>query len=230
MVNAAGLLVILLCVQTTQAGRLRNGAKKELANTSYSILKDGPKPQPGGPVGVQIDWLINRGVLKDLQGALSQSCEDKMKEVVALSTVSHSLKTAQKAEDAPTCLNAMSGRVCHSKAIFNEDKEWHKKRNPSTQLTVWDLHTTWDWCLPKDCADTEDLRKIGVFMRMRIGEFVQPETAPMALLTSLMIDCKGSGGGYVFVDHTDKWTFQSSALSFFPGIVCLVSMLLGSFF
>lgn len=227
MAKVALLLFAAWLVPITQAGRFRHGAKQN-ANATSSAVLDGPQPQAGGPVAVQIDWLINKGILKNLQGALSKTCEQTMKESVALSSVSHSLNTPQKAEDDPTCL-AMKGRVCNSKAIFNEDKEWHEKRNPASQFTVWDLHTNWDWCLPKVCADTDDLRKIAVFMRTRIGEFVQPETAPMALLTSLLIDCKGSGGGYVFVDHNDKWTFESSAPSLFPGIVCLASMLLGSF-
>eukprot|EP00746_Dinoflagellata_sp_MGD_P161275 gnl/MRDRNA2_/MRDRNA2_88358_c0_seq1.p1 gnl/MRDRNA2_/MRDRNA2_88358_c0~~gnl/MRDRNA2_/MRDRNA2_88358_c0_seq1.p1 ORF type:complete len:229 (-),score=46.44 gnl/MRDRNA2_/MRDRNA2_88358_c0_seq1:101-787(-) len=228
MMNVAVLLVTVCYVPVIEAGHLRLKAEAG-ANTSSAVLK-GPEPQPGGPVAVQIDWLINQGVLKDLQGALSGTCEGKMKEAVAMSSVTHSLKTAQKAEDAPTCLNAMSGRVCHSKAIFNEDKQMHKKRNPATQFTVWDLHTNWDWCLPKDCADTDDLRKIAVFMRMRIGELVQPETAPMALQTALLIDCQGSGGGYVFVDHTDKWTFKAAAPSLLPGIVCLASVIMGFVF
>lgn len=228
MVSVAGLLFTLMLVQATQAGRFRDGKKKSNA-TSLALL-DGPSPQPGGPVAVQIDWLINRGILKDLQGSLSQTCEDKMKEAVAMSTVSHSLQTAQKAEDDNKCLYNMNARVCHSKAIFNEDDDWHEKRAPATQFTVWDLHTNWDWCLPKDCADTDDLRKIAVFMRMRIQEFVQPETAPMALLASLLIDCKGSNGGYVFVDHNDKWTFEASAHSHFPGILCIATMLLASLF
>jgi len=218
-------VLLLTFIVGAYAGRFRNGVK---ANLTHAALMDGPTPQAGGPVAVQIDWLINRGILKDLQGALSQTCEEKMKQAVAMSTAEHSLNTPQKAEDSASCLSAMNARVCHSKAIFNEDKEWHDKRNPATQLTVWDLATNWDWCLPKDCADTDDLRKIAVFMRMRIGEFVQPETAPMALLTSLMIDCQGSGGGYVFVDHHDKWTFKSSSPSLFPGIMGLAAVLLVS--
>ena len=72
-------------------------------------------------MAVQIDWLIERGMLKDLQGSMSDACEDEMKEALALSSVQHSLKTAQKAEDLYGCVNMRSGRVCHSKAIFSED-------------------------------------------------------------------------------------------------------------
>lgn len=225
--NAAGWLATFLFVQCVEAGRFRHGGKAT-ANASYALA--GPEPKPGGPVAVQIDWLIERGMLKDLQGSLSKSCELQMKEAVALSSATHSLHTAQKAEDSFQCINQAAGRVCHSEAIYSEDPAIHKTRTSETQLTIWDLQTGWDWCLPKDCADTDDLRKIATFMRMRIHDLVKPETSPMAIRTSLMIDCQGSGGGYVYVDWNDKWTFRSSASYLFPGYVLLVSMLFGSLF
>merc|ERR1719408_245581 len=148
-----------------------------------------------------------------------------MKESVTLSTAARLVNTAPKAEDAFTCVSAV-GRHCFSRSIFSEDPEWHKKRESKTQFNIWDLEMGWDWCLPKACADTDDLRKIASFMRMRIHDLVKPETAPMAIRTSLLIDCQKSGGGYVYVDYNDKWTFKSASSYLLPGAVCLASILL----
>eukprot|EP00746_Dinoflagellata_sp_MGD_P017405 gnl/MRDRNA2_/MRDRNA2_139947_c0_seq1.p1 gnl/MRDRNA2_/MRDRNA2_139947_c0~~gnl/MRDRNA2_/MRDRNA2_139947_c0_seq1.p1 ORF type:complete len:229 (-),score=48.64 gnl/MRDRNA2_/MRDRNA2_139947_c0_seq1:75-761(-) len=228
MLKQGSLTIAFLLFQGAEAGRkLRTGVKMA-ANATSSI--HGPKPAPGGPVAVQIDWLIERGMLKDLQGAISDKCETDMKEALALSSVQHSLETPQKAEDSFACLNMRSGRVCHSQAIYSEDPEWHDKRKSQTQFTIWDLNTGWTWCLPKDCADTDDLRKIASFMRMRIHDLAKPETAPLAIRTSLMIDCQESGGGYVYVDYNDKWTFKSASSYLLPGAVCFASMLFGLLF
>merc|ERR1719443_1611584 len=144
---------------------------------------------------------------------------------MAMSSVQHSLKTPQKAEDSFGCLNMRSGRVCQSKVIYSEDPEWHEKRKTETQFTIWDLNTGWDWCLPKACADTDDLRKIASFMRMRIHDLVKPETAPLAIRTALMIDCTMSGGGYVYVDFDDKWTFKAGANQAMPVLGAVVAVL-----
>merc|ERR1719316_538475 len=169
-------------------------------------------------------------MLQNLQGSLSKACEQEMKEAVALSSATHSLHTAQKAEDSFQCINQAAGRVCHSEAIYSEDPEWHKKRASQTQLTIWDLQTGWDWCLPKACADTDDLRKIATFMRMRIHDLVKPETAPVAIRTGLEFDCRSTGGGYVYVDYDDKWTFKSASSNLLPGALCLAMMLFGWLF
>lgn len=210
------------------AGRSLRQASHAVVNASSHLRSADPSPKPGGPVAVQIDWLIENGLLKDLQGSLSSSCEAKMKESVAMSTAGRSIATPQKADDSFSCTQLV-GRHCHSEAIFAEDKDWHKKRQPKSQLTIWDLHTGWDWCLPKACADTDDLRKVGSFMRMRIQDLAKPETAPLAIRTALMIDCTASGGGYVYVDYDDKWTFKAGANQAVPLLGAVVAVLAALF-
>lgn len=208
------ILTVSRCFSAVDvAGSLRRADSHSMARARAGAKQapDSPMPVAGGPVAVQIDWLIENGLLNNLQGAISDSCEARFKETVALSTAgARSTNVPQKAEDSFQC-GQLIGRTCTSRAIFSEDKEWHKKRQPKTQLTIWDLYSEWEWCLPKACADTDDLRKIASFMRMRIGDLVKPETAPLAIQTSLLIDCQGSGGGYAYVDYNDKWTFKAFA-------------------
>merc|ERR1719171_1559645 len=105
----------------------------------------------------------------------------------------------QVSEDTYEC-SYLWGRICASRSAFVEDPATHAKRKATATLSLWDLSASWNWCLPKDCADTPDLYAIGIFAQTHLFEIFDSSVVPEGMKASLTIDCSSNGGGFVYVD------------------------------
>lgn len=228
------MLVAVAAVPVAGHVQLRSGAtpvRGGLKDVAQALVQQAARVSaslaPGGPIAVQVDWLVQMGLTDRLQGQLSEKCEESFKKTIVLSSaLPEDLSAPQKAEDATQCGSIGGGAVCHSMAMFSENKAAHADRQKSTQITIWDLDTEWDWCLPSDCASGRDLLNIAAFLRTSINDLVQPSTAPNAMQTALRLDCLAGGGGIAEVGVDGRVRSGAAVLGGSPVWMALTSLLL----
>jgi len=159
------------------------------------------------PLGAKIAVKPPDDALSAAKSRVSGSCRQKLDDTGP--------QAAQKTGDAAEC-SSVQGRRCSSSVDFVEDKNAHAGRKTSASMSLWDLGADWEWCFPKECADTRDLHAIGVYVQRHLLDAFRSDVVPQGMKAALIIDCQGSGGGYVRVEPDGESVYQSAAAQHLP--------------